>query len=215
VNGMDITIRLEEPADYRRVEEVQRDAFWDHHAPGCDEHYLAHCMRSHPDFIPELDFVALVDGEIVGNIMYAKAALQNEQGERIPIVSFGPVGTRKSFQRKGVGTALIRHSLQKARDMGYPMVVIYGYPHDYCKHGFVGSKSLGISDTEGRFPVALLAYDLTGNWKVDGNWKYITSDIYLFDSDAAQAFDATFPPREKGYHTSQEEFRIACQAYVD
>ena len=59
----------------REVEELTREAFWVHHVPGCDEHYLVHVLRSHPDFIPELDFVAIVYDKIVGNIMYTKSRL--------------------------------------------------------------------------------------------------------------------------------------------
>ena len=48
-------------------------------------------MRSHPDFIPELAFVLELDGKIVGNIMYTKAWLEDENGERKEILSFGPL----------------------------------------------------------------------------------------------------------------------------
>ena len=72
---MNIIIRNETPADYRAVEELTREAFWNVYKPGADEHYFVHMMRSHPDFIPELDFVLERDGEIIGNIMYTKAWL--------------------------------------------------------------------------------------------------------------------------------------------
>ena len=52
-----ITIRNEEEKDRAEVEDVIRKAFWNLYVPGCNEHYLAHIMRSHPDFLPELDFV--------------------------------------------------------------------------------------------------------------------------------------------------------------
>ena len=52
---MKMKIRNEKKADYREVEELLRDAFWDLYVPGCVEHYVAHVVREHPDFIPELD----------------------------------------------------------------------------------------------------------------------------------------------------------------
>ena len=76
-----LTIRLETEKDYRAVEELTREAFWNVYKPGADEHYFVHTMRSHPDFIPELAFVLEKDGEIVGNIMYTKAWLEDEFGE--------------------------------------------------------------------------------------------------------------------------------------
>ena len=50
-------IRLERPEDYRAVESLTRDAFWHVYRPGCTEHFVLHCYRNTPDFIPELDFV--------------------------------------------------------------------------------------------------------------------------------------------------------------
>ena len=87
----DLTIRLETEKDYRAVEELTREAFWNVYKPGADEHYYVHMMRSHPDFIPELAFVLEKDGEIIGNIMYTKAWLEDESGERKEILSFGPL----------------------------------------------------------------------------------------------------------------------------
>ncbi len=70
-----VTLRLETEVDYRVVESITREAFWNLHVPGCDEHYLTHVLRQSPDFIPELDFVAVIDDEIVGNIMYAHSII--------------------------------------------------------------------------------------------------------------------------------------------
>ena len=77
-----LTIRLETEKDYRAVEELTREAFWNVYKPGADEHYFVHMMRNHPDFIPELAFVLEKDGEIIGNIMYTKAWLEAENGEK-------------------------------------------------------------------------------------------------------------------------------------
>ena len=74
----DLTIRLETEKDYRAVEELTREAFWNVYKPGADEHYYVHKMRSHPDFIPELAFVLEKDGKIIGNIMYTKHGLRTK-----------------------------------------------------------------------------------------------------------------------------------------
>ena len=68
-----IKIRLETELDYRAVEELTRNAFWNVYKPGADEHYFVHTMRNHPDFIPDFAFVLEKDGEIIGNIMYTGA----------------------------------------------------------------------------------------------------------------------------------------------
>lgn len=69
--------------------------------PGCVEHYLVHIMRGHEDFIPELDFVLELDGKVIGNIMYTKAELTDEEGSKKEIVTFGPVSVLPEHQRKG------------------------------------------------------------------------------------------------------------------
>ena len=60
-----ITIRLETKEDYRKVEELTREAFWNVYRPGCMEHYVLHCYRDDPAFVPELDFAMELDGKLV------------------------------------------------------------------------------------------------------------------------------------------------------
>ena len=57
-----VTIRQERESDYAQVERMIRQAFYNRYVPGCTEHYLAHVIRSHPDFLPELDLVLNLDG---------------------------------------------------------------------------------------------------------------------------------------------------------
>ena len=78
---MSIVIRPEEKADFIKVEELTREAFWNLYKPGCDEHYTAHKLRNSLDFIKHLDFVAETDGHIVGSIMYTKSYVENEKAE--------------------------------------------------------------------------------------------------------------------------------------
>lgn len=64
---MRYTIRTEQPRDFKTVENLTREAFWNVYRPGCTEHYVLHCYRSEPDFVPELSLVLEVDGEIIGS----------------------------------------------------------------------------------------------------------------------------------------------------
>ena len=65
-------IRLERESDYREVENLTREAFWNVYRPGCTEHYVLHLYRGNPDFIPELDFVMETDGIIMGHVMFSR-----------------------------------------------------------------------------------------------------------------------------------------------
>ena len=115
---MEYTIRNEQPADHRAVEEITRLAFWNVHAPGCNEHYLVHVMRDHQDFIHELDFVLEINNEIIGNIMYTRSWLIRESGNALDSLTFGPVSIAPKYQRKGYGSLLINHSIKKATERG-------------------------------------------------------------------------------------------------
>jgi len=211
---MEVLIRNEREEDYRAVEEVTREAFWNLYVPGCSEHYIVHTMREHKDFIRALDYVAIVDGRVIGNIMYTRAALASEEGESLDIASFGPLSVHPEFQRMGIGSRLIRHSLPAAQRLGFGVVAIYGDPHNYCKHGFRNGKDLGISDGNGDYPHGLLALELTPGVLAGHHWKLQISPAYeCCESDVAD-FDKRFPPKEKGYQCSQEIFAIAMRAFL-
>ena len=153
-------IRLETPGDYRAVENLTREAFWNQSVPGCDEHYLVHTMRRHPDFIPELAFVLEKDGEIVGNIMYTKGRLVDGQGHEKPCLTFGPISVAPAQQRKGYGRMLIEHSFEVAMEMGYEVVVIFGNPDNYVARGFKSGRKYNVYLEGDRFPAALLVKEL-------------------------------------------------------
>ena len=210
-------IRLETEKDYRAVEELTREAFWNVYKPGADEHYFVHTMRSHPDFLPQLAFVAEKDGEIIGNIMYTKAWLEDEGGKRREIVSFGPICASPKIQRQGVGKALIEHSFDVARKMGYDACVVFGNPANYVCRGFSSCKKKNVCYiADDNFPTALLVRELVPGALDGRRWRYIQSDAEAAcaDTEALEAFDATFPPKEKKWMPSQEEFYIYSHSSV-
>ncbi|HSN76552.1 MAG TPA: N-acetyltransferase [Anaerolineae bacterium] len=211
---MEVLIRNEREEDTRAVEEVTREAFWNLYVPGCSEHYIVHTLRRHVDFIPELDFVAVVNGRVVGTIMYTRARLVSEEGESLDIASFGPVSVRPEFQRMGIGSRLIRHSLPAAQKLGFGVVAIYGDPHNYCKHGFRNGKDLGISDGNGDYPHGLLALELAPGLLAGQHWRLQISPAYECSESAVEAFDGGFAPKLKGYQCSQEIFSIAVRSFL-
>ena len=194
-----LTIRLETEKDYRAVEELTREAFWNVYKPGADEHYFVHTMRSHPDFIPELAF-----------------ALEKD-GERKEILSFGPLCVAPKYQRQKLGKLLIEHSFDAARKMGYDVNINFGNPGNYVSRGFVSCKKKNVSFVvDGNFPTALLVCELVPNALDGRKWMYIPSTAAdcCEDTTAVEAFDATFPPKEKKWMPSQEEFYIYSHSSV-
>lgn len=216
MNKTDYIIRTETPDDYREVETLARDAFWNLSKPGCDEHYFVHTMRSHSDFVPELALVAEAKGVIVGSIMYCRAILEDEQGTAKPILSFGPLCVHPDCQRRGIGKALIARSFELARQMGFDTVVIFGNPNNYVTSGFVSCRKHNVCLDDNLFPTAMLVRELVPG-ALDGRlWYYrpSTAEQACEDAEAVAAFDAGFPPREKCWQPSQEEFYIHSHSVV-
>jgi putative acetyltransferase len=211
---MDSKIRNEMKKDFGEVEALTREAFWNLYFPGCNEHYLVHRMRNHRDFVKEMDFVAEYNGKIIGNIMYTKAWLIDENSQEKEIISFGPISVLPEYQRKGIGSALINHTKNIALGKGIKGIVILGDPHNYCKHGFKSAKDLNISDMNGEYPYGMLALELEEGAFGDHTWKFKYSDAFNVNEEEVESFDKSFESKEKGYAYSQDIFSIAFRSFV-
>lgn len=209
-----LKIRKETEADYQRVEEITRKAFYNMYMPGCVEHYLVHIMRSHRDFIPELDFVLELDGEVVGNIMYTKAKLTDENGQEKEIVTFGPVSVLPEYQRKGYGKQLIEYSFEKAAALGYEAVVIFGSPANYVSRGFQSCRKYKVCVENGTYPAAMLVKELVPGALDGRTWIYKESPAMQIREEDAKRLDDTLEKMEKKWQPSQEEFYILSNAVL-
>ena len=209
-----IHIRNEEPRDYQRVEEITRRAFYNLYVPGGNEHYLVHIMRSHKDFVPELDFVIEADGALIGNIMYTKTRLIDEAGEEKNILTFGPVCIAQEYQRRGYGKLLLEHSFERARALGYDVIVIFGHPGNYVSRGFKSCKKFNISLSDGTFPTSMMVLELRPGVLDGRKWVYHQSPVFEFDEQDAERYDETLEPMEKKCLPCQEEFYILSNSIL-
>lgn len=211
---MMLNIRNEKETDYKLVEDITRKAFYNMYIPGCIEHYLVHIMRGHEVFIPELDFVLELGGKVIGNIMYTKAELTDEEGSKKEIVTFGPVSVLPEHQRNGYGKMLIEHSLNRAAELGYEAVVIFGSPSNYVSSGFKCCKKYNVCVEKGKYPAAMLVKELKPG-TLDGRlWFYSDSPVMSIDEGKAREFDDSLEKMEKRWMPSQEEFYIMSQSFV-
>ena len=209
-----LTIRNEKETDHKIVEDMTRRAFYNLYIPGCVEHYLVHIMREHEDFIPELDFVAELDGQVIGNIMYTRAKLTDEQGTEKDILTFGPLCVAPEHQRKGYGKALMEHSFRRAAELGYDVIVIFGSPANYVSSGFKSCKKYNICADNGKYPSAMMVKELKEGALDGRRWFYRDSPVMAIDEQAAQAYDSGLEPMEKKYLPSQDEFYIMSHSFV-
>ncbi len=194
MNMTTVTLRREAPADEREVETMVRQAFWNCYRPGCDEHYLVHLLRHSPVFVPALDVLAEADGRIIGSIMYSQAHILLDAGGELPVLSFGPIAVLPSYQGKGVGGRLIRHTQAMARELGETAILIYGDPAYYSRYGFLPAQTYSVGSAQDQYCGALQAYELHEGALHSAAGRFVEDAVYDVDAQAAAEYDRQFPP---------------------
>ena len=210
---MEIILRLEEEKDYRIVEELTREAFWNIHFPGCDEHLLIHNLRKTNEFIKKLDFVAIENNKIVGNIVYVKSKIKNNDMEH-NVLTFGPISVLPEYQNKGIGGKLINHTIDLSKEMGHKGIIIYGDPEYYKRFGFIASKQYKITNKDKKYPVALLVLELYSNALNGIEGVFDEGKVYEVDKKELDDFDKSFCKKEKGYSKTQDRFNELLNKYI-
>ena len=200
MNKNDYIIRLEKEDEYREVENLVRESFWNIYRPGCLEHYVLHMLRKDPDFIPELDLVMEKDGKVIGQTIYMKAGIKTEEGRNIPIMAMGPICITPELQRHGYGKTLLDYSLNKAKELGFGAVCFEGNIKFYGKSGFKFAREYGLRYhglPEGADDSFFLCKELIQGYLNGVKGVYKTPDGYFVDEAKAEEFDKEFPAKQK------------------
>lgn len=195
-----IIIRLETKDDFRNTENLVREAFWNVYRPGCMEHYVLHCYRNDPAFVPELDLVMEQDGELIGQIMYVRSEIQCDDGQKLPIMTFGPMSIAPSYQRQGYGKRLLDASVEKAKEMGAGALAITGNIQFYGQSGFVLGKTKRIRYADDPEADYFLVKELEPGFLSGISGTYRDPDGYFVcekNPEAFTAYEAAFPEKEK------------------
>ena len=200
MNTNDYTIRLERPEDYREVENLVRESFWNVYRPGCSEHYVIHVLRDDPAFVKELDFVMEQNGELIGQNMFMRTVINADDGRVIPVLTMGPIGITSELKHMGYGKKLLDYSLEKAAAMGFGAVLFEGNIGFYGHSGFTYARSFGIRYhdlPEGADDSFFLCRELVPGYLDGVTGVYQTPKGYYVDDADVEAFDRQFPPKEK------------------
>ncbi len=200
---MDIEIRHETKDDHRETETLTRDAFWDLYKPGCDEHLLLHKIRDLQVFVSELNYVAVTGGTIIGNIVFSKASVVNDNGNEFEVLTMGPVSVLPQYQGKGIGSRLINHALDHAGKMGFAAVLIFGNSEYYSRFGFVNAEKYNIQTSEGDNFDAFMALELFENSLQGIEGKFYIDPVFFTDEKELKEFEKQFPFREKHVNDTQ------------
>ena len=198
-----IVIRQETPDDYRAVETLVRESFWNVYRPGCYEHYVLHCLRNDPAFVRELDLVMEKDGRIIGQNMFMQAVIRADDGREIPIFTMGPICIANDLKRQGYGKILLDDSLEKAAELGCGALCFEGNIGFYGKSGFTYASRFGIRYhdlPEGADASFFLCRELIPGYLDGVTGVYGPPEGYFAaekDPEDFERFDAAFPPMEK------------------
>ena len=200
MNKNDIIIREEKKDDYRQVENLVRESFWNVYRPGCLEHYVIHVLRDDPAFVGELDFVMERRGELIGQNMFVRTRIERDGGGEVPVLTMGPICVTPALQRKGYGKFLLDYSLEKAAGMGFGAVLFEGNIDFYGKSGFGCARDFGIryndfpEDADTSF---FLCKELIPGYLSGVTGVYRTPKGYYAEDSDVREFDKGFPPKEK------------------
>ena len=200
MNTNDYTIRLEKPEDYREVENLVRESFWNVYRPGCSEHYVIHVLRDDPAFVKELDFVMERDGVLIGQNMFMRTVINADDGRVIDVLTMGPIGITPELKRKGYGKKLLDCSLEKAAAMGFGAVLFEGNIGFYGQSGFTYARNFGIRYhdlPEGADDSFFLCKELIPGYLNGITGVYQTPRGYYVDDADVEEFDKAFPSKEK------------------
>jgi predicted N-acetyltransferase YhbS len=193
-------IRPERKEEYREVENLIRESFWNVYRPGCSEHYVIHVLRDDPAFVRELDFVMEQNGTLIGQNMFMKTIIEADDGRVIPVLTMGPICITPPLKRQGYGKALLDHSLVKATEMGFGAVLFEGNIRFYGKCGFDYARRFGIRYhdlPEGADDSFFLCRELIPGYLNGVTGVYQTPQGYYVKDEDVEAFDRGFPPKEK------------------
>lgn len=202
-NNNNIIIRLEREDDFRVVENLVRESFWNVYRPGCLEHYVLHRLRENPDFVPELAFVMERDGILIGQNVFVRAHIQTDDGGQLPIMAMGPICIAPELKRQGYGKILLDYSMEEAVKFGCGAVCFEGNIDFYGKSGFTFARNYGIRYhglPEGEDDSFFLCRELIPGYLKGKTGEYATSEGYFVcdaEPDAFAEYEATFPAKEK------------------
>lgn len=202
-----MNIRLEKRTDYKEVEFLVRESFWNVYRPGCYEHLIIHNMRHDPSFIPQLDYIIEEEGKIIAQIAYSTNDLCDKEGKIESVVTLGPVCVHPDYQRKGYGSKIVEFTLNLAKEMDIPYVFTIGDEKFYNRFGFEDASKFGLkfNDVEGETPFFMVKiFDTDKIEKINGTYK--DNECFKVGEEELESFDKNFPPKKKEKREGQLDF---------
>jgi len=189
--------------DFPFTETMTRDAFWNLYRPGSVEHLILHNLRNSTSYCPELDLVALIENEVVGHIISTKAKVVDVHNTEHEILCVGPLSVLQAFQKKGIGSALMNHSILIAKQLGFSGMILFGNPDYYHRFGFKNAQEYNITTKEGHNFEPFMALELQADGLTHISGRFMEDNAFEVKPEDIDAFDKNFPYKEKKVTNTQ------------
>lgn len=134
-----LEIRQETKKDYEEVYNVVKTAFKTAEQSDGNEHDLVVALRKSNSFIPELSLVAVYENKIIGYILFTKVKIGDSTE-----LALAPLAVLPEYQRKGVGTKLIKEGHRIAKQLNYDYSIVVGSSKYYPKLGYIPASKYNI-----------------------------------------------------------------------
>lgn len=123
-----LLIRDEHPGDYDTIRKLNQLAF-----QGDQEARLVDDLRNDGAVVASL--VAVEEDQIVGHVLFSDITIETEAGV-LHALALAPMAVLPDHQRRGIGSALVRHGLELCRERGNSIVLVLGISRIYPRFGF-------------------------------------------------------------------------------
>jgi predicted N-acetyltransferase YhbS len=195
---MNITIKKTNKENYFITENLTREAFWNLYKPGCDEHLVLHNLRISSSYIAELDVIAVYKQQTIGLIISTTAKVVDSQNKEYQILCVGPLSVLPEYQKKGIGSKLIIHSIEEAKKMNYNGMILFGNPDYYHRFGFKNAKEYGITTKDNKNFEPFMALELKENGLKNVSGKFFEDEAFITKEKELIEFEIKFPLKKKG-----------------
>lgn len=133
-----MVVRPEIPDDLAAIHAVHAAAF-----PTEDEASLVDAVRASGRLIVSL--VAEEGGAVVGHIAFTPVSIDGAEAG----LGLAPIAVVPEYQRRGIGSQLVREGLARASGLGVGYVVVLGHPEYYPRFGFQPAAKFGLDNEYG------------------------------------------------------------------
>lgn len=190
---------METGNDYFEVENMVRNSFWNVYRPGAFEHYIVHNLRDDESFLENLTYVMESNDGIIGYIGYSEGFIDYGD-ERIGAVVLGPLAIHEDFQNQGLGSKLIGHTLNLAKDEDIPFVFVVGDEDYYRRFGFISASEYDLylegTDMGEECPFFMIRLFDESKLK-DGIGIFHNPDVFDVNPEDVDEFDKKFEYKKK------------------